>query len=114
MDTTPHRPSVAAGCEPRAGLGEMSSRKLRDIASGGGSEGDGDGDVGGANGGGQHFHARDLGYVGWRDAMIGTMGSAVGAGAVAGGAAGPGAGGVVARPRLSGRLGARARVIVVS
>ena len=46
MDTTPHRPSVAAGCEPRAGLGEMSSRKLRDIASGGGSEGDGD--VGGA------------------------------------------------------------------
>ena len=46
--------------------------------------------------------------------MIGTMGSAVGAGAVAGGAAGPGAGGVVARPRLSGRLAARARVTVVS
>jgi LuxR family maltose regulon positive regulatory protein len=46
--------------------------------------------------------------------MIGTMGSDVGAGAVAGGAAGPGAGGVVARPRLSGRLGAQARVSVVS
>jgi len=46
--------------------------------------------------------------------MIETMGSAVGAGAVAGGAAGPGAGGVVARPRLFGRLGARARVSVVS
>jgi len=46
--------------------------------------------------------------------MIGTMGSVVGAGAVAGGAAGPGAGGVVSRPRLSGRLGARARVSVVS
>jgi LuxR family transcriptional regulator, maltose regulon positive regulatory protein len=46
--------------------------------------------------------------------MIGTMGSAVGAGAVAGGAAGPGAGGVVARPRLFGRLGAQARVSVVS
>ena len=45
--------------------------------------------------------------------MIGTMGSAVGAGAVAGGAAGPGAGGVVSRPRLFGRLGA-ARVSVVS
>src|SRR6516162_3363535 len=42
------------------------------------------------------------------------MGSAVGAGAVAGGAAGAGAGGVVARPRLVGRLGARARVSVVS
>src|SRR5215467_11796572 len=46
--------------------------------------------------------------------MIGTMGSAVGAGAVAGGAVGRGAGGVVSRPRLSGRLGARARVSVVS
>src|SRR5215831_12951241 len=46
--------------------------------------------------------------------MIGTMGSAVGAGAVAGGAAGPGAAGVVARPRLFGRLGAQARVSVVS
>ena len=50
---------------------------------------------------------------GWRDAMIGTMGPVAGAGAVAGGAAGPGAGGVVSRPRLFGRLGA-ARVIVVS
>ena len=46
--------------------------------------------------------------------MIGTMGSAVGAGAVAGGAAGRGAGGVVARPRLAGQLAARARVSVVS
>jgi LuxR family transcriptional regulator, maltose regulon positive regulatory protein len=46
--------------------------------------------------------------------MIGTMRSAVGAGALAGGAAGPGAGGVVARPRLFGRLGAQARVSVVS
>jgi LuxR family transcriptional regulator, maltose regulon positive regulatory protein len=46
--------------------------------------------------------------------MIGTMGSAVGVGAVVGGAAGRGAGGVVARPRLSGRLGAQGRVSVVS
>jgi len=46
--------------------------------------------------------------------MIGTMGSAFGAGAVADGAAGRGAGGVVARPRLFGRLGAQARVSVVS
>jgi LuxR family transcriptional regulator, maltose regulon positive regulatory protein len=46
--------------------------------------------------------------------MIGTMGSAVGAGAGAGGAAGRGAGGVVARPRLFGRLGGQARVSVVS
>jgi LuxR family transcriptional regulator, maltose regulon positive regulatory protein len=46
--------------------------------------------------------------------MIGTMGSAVGADAVAGGAAGRGAGGVVSRPRLFGRLAAQARVIVVS
>jgi LuxR family transcriptional regulator, maltose regulon positive regulatory protein len=46
--------------------------------------------------------------------MIGTMGSAVGADAVAGGGAGPGAGGVVARPRLLGRLAAQARVSVVS
>src|SRR5262245_61793804 len=46
--------------------------------------------------------------------MIGTMGSVAGAGAVAGGAAGPGAGGVVSRPRLFGRLGAQARVSVVS
>src|SRR5215472_618475 len=45
--------------------------------------------------------------------MIGTMGSAVGAGAVAGGAAGRGAGGVVSRPRLAGRLGA-AQVNLVS
>src|SRR5215472_14198730 len=46
--------------------------------------------------------------------MIGTMGSVARAGAVAGGAAGPGAGGVVARLRLFGRLGAQARVSVVS
>src|SRR5215813_8625241 len=46
--------------------------------------------------------------------MIGTMGPVAGAGAVAGGAAGPGTGGVVARPRLFGRLGAGARVSVVS
>src|SRR5215472_15147318 len=49
----------------------------------------------------------------WRGAMIENMGSAVGAGAVAGGAAGSGAGGVVSRPRLSGRLGLH-RVSVVS
>src|SRR5215471_4803205 len=42
------------------------------------------------------------------------MGSAAGADAVAGGTAGSGAGGVVARPRLVGRLGAQARVSVVS
>src|SRR5215471_19309689 len=46
--------------------------------------------------------------------MIGTMGPVAGAGAIASGAAGRGAGGVVARPRLFGRLGARARVSVVS
>ena len=46
--------------------------------------------------------------------MIGTMGSAAGADAVVGGAAGPGAGGVVARARLFGRLGGQARVSVVS
>jgi LuxR family transcriptional regulator, maltose regulon positive regulatory protein len=46
--------------------------------------------------------------------MIGTMRSVGGADAVAGGAAGRGVGGVVSRPRLVGRLGARARVIVVS
>jgi LuxR family transcriptional regulator, maltose regulon positive regulatory protein len=46
--------------------------------------------------------------------MIGAVGSVAGAGAVAGGAAGRGAGGVVSRPRLFGRLGAPARVIVVS
>src|SRR5215468_7629187 len=45
--------------------------------------------------------------------MIGTMGSVAGAGAVAGGAAGPGPAGLVARPRLSGRLGLH-RVSVVS
>src|SRR5499427_8567892 len=54
------------------------------------------------------------GHAGGRGAMIGTMGSAAGADAVAGGAAGRGAGGVVARPRLVGLLGARARVSVVS
>src|SRR5262249_25879634 len=54
------------------------------------------------------------GYGGWRGAMIGTMGSAAGAGAAARGAAGRGAGGVVARPRLVGGLGAQARVSVVS
>src|SRR6516165_9410711 len=54
------------------------------------------------------------GRVGGCGAMIGTMGSAFGAGAVADGAAGRGAGGVVARPRLVGLLGARARVSVVS
>src|SRR5215470_2607371 len=46
--------------------------------------------------------------------MIWAMGSVVGADAAAGGAAGHGAGGVVARPRLFGRLGAQARVSVVS
>src|SRR5215831_2570510 len=54
------------------------------------------------------------GHAGWRGAMIGTVGSVAGADAVAGGAAGRGAGGVVARPRLVGRLGTRARVSVVS
>jgi LuxR family transcriptional regulator, maltose regulon positive regulatory protein len=54
------------------------------------------------------------GHVGGRGAMMGTMGSAVGSDAVAGGVAGPGAGGVVFRPRLFGRLAAPARVIVVS
>jgi len=57
-----------------------------------------------AHGGGQ----------GSRGAMIGSMGSAVGSDAVAGGAAGPGAGGIVSRPRLFERLGASARVTVVS
>jgi LuxR family maltose regulon positive regulatory protein len=42
------------------------------------------------------------------------MGSAVGSEAVAGGVAGPGAGGVVSRPRLFGRLAAPARVTAVS
>jgi len=54
------------------------------------------------------------GHVGGCGAMIGAMGPAVGAGAVVGGAAGRGAGGVVARPRLVGRLAAQARVSVVS
>src|ERR1700746_640880 len=42
------------------------------------------------------------------------MGSAAGSDAVAGGVAGPGAGGIVSRPRLFERLGASARVTVVS
>ena len=46
--------------------------------------------------------------------MIGGMGSAVGSDAVAGRVARPGAGGIVSRPRLFGRLGAAARVTVVS
>ncbi|MBO0815905.1 MAG: LuxR family transcriptional regulator, partial [Actinobacteria bacterium] len=50
----------------------------------------------------------------WGGAMIGNMGSAVGSDAVAGGVAGPGAGGIVSRPRLFERLGASARVTVVS
>src|SRR5262249_24116718 len=54
------------------------------------------------------------GRAGWCGAMIGAMGSVTGAGAVADGAAGLGAGGVVARPRLFGRLGSQARVSVVS
>jgi len=50
----------------------------------------------------------------WAGAMIGTMGPVAGADAVADGAAGRGAGGVVSRPRLFGRLAAQARVSVVS
>jgi LuxR family transcriptional regulator, maltose regulon positive regulatory protein len=46
--------------------------------------------------------------------MMGNMGSAVGSDAVAGDVAGPGAGGVVSRPRLFGRLAAAARVVMVS
>jgi len=46
--------------------------------------------------------------------MIGTMGPLAGVDAVADGAAGRGAGGVVARPRLFGRLAAAPRVSVVS
>jgi hypothetical protein len=46
--------------------------------------------------------------------MIGTMGAVAGADAAVGGAAGPGTGSAVARPRLFGRLAARARVSVVS
>src|SRR5262245_2645487 len=57
---------------------------------------------------------RAAGRAGWCGAMIGTMGSVAGADAVAGGAAGGGAGGVVSRPRLFGRLAARARVSMVS
>jgi hypothetical protein len=67
-----------------------------------------------AHGDGQRVRVRYLGQVGGRGAMMGSMGSAVGSGAVAGGVAGPGAGGVVSRPRLFGRLGAAARVVVVS
>ena len=67
-----------------------------------------------AHASGQHVRVRYLGHVGWRSAMIGNMGSVAGADAVSGGAAGPGAGGVVSRPRLFGRLGAQARVSVVS
>jgi len=47
----------------------------------------------------KRFHAWYLGHMGWRGAMIGNMGSAVGSQAVAGGVAGPGAGGIVSRPR---------------
>ena len=46
--------------------------------------------------------------------MIGHMGSAAGSDAVAGRVAGRGAGGIVSRPRLFERLGASARVTVVS
>src|SRR5262249_5789960 len=46
--------------------------------------------------------------------IMGNMVSAVGSDAVAGGVAGPGAGGVVSRARLFGRLAAPARVTVVS
>src|SRR5262245_38492750 len=46
--------------------------------------------------------------------IMGSMVSAVGSDAVAGGVAGPGAGGVVSRPRLFGRLAAPVRVTVVS
>src|SRR5262245_11678184 len=45
---------------------------------------------------------------------MGNMVSAVGSDAVAGGVSGPGAGGVVSRPRLFGRLAAPARVTVVA
>src|SRR5215469_3596871 len=60
------------------------------------------------------FHVRYLGQAGSRDAMIGSMGSAVGSDAVAGDVAGPGAAGIVSRPRLFERLGASARVTAVS
>ena len=54
------------------------------------------------------------GHAGGCGAMIWNMGSVAGTGAAVGGTASPGAGGVVARPRLFGRLAARARVSVVS
>ena len=53
-------------------------------------------------------------HAGWRGAMIGNMGSAVGSAAVAGGVTRPGAGGIVSRPRLFERLATPARVTVVS
>jgi len=56
----------------------------------------------------------DLGHVGGRGAMMGTMGSAVGSDAVAGGVAGPGARGIISRPRLFERLASPTRVTVVS
>src|SRR5215469_281298 len=52
--------------------------------------------------------------MGSRGAMIGNMGSAAGSDAIAGDVASPGAGGIVSRPRLFQRLGASARVTVVS
>jgi len=65
---------------------------------------------------GAHLEIEQLaaGHAGRCGAMIETMGSVAGASAAVGGAAGPGAAGVVARPRLFGRLGAQARVSVVS
>ncbi|MGH3285732.1 MAG: AAA family ATPase, partial [Streptosporangiaceae bacterium] len=67
-----------------------------------------------AHGGGQHFHVRYVGQLGWRGAMIGNMGSTAGSDAVASGVAGPGAGGIVSRPRLFERLATPARVTMVS
>ena len=58
------------------------------------------------HGGGQHVRVRYLGRRGGRGAMMRNGGAAVGSDAVAGGVAGPGAGGVVSRPRLFGRLAA--------
>src|SRR5690348_10584889 len=52
--------------------------------------------------------------AGWRRAMIGAMGPAEGSGAAGGRVARPGTGGVVSRPGLFERLGASARVTVVS
>src|SRR5262249_40119368 len=57
---------------------------------------------------------RAAGRAGWCDGMIGAMGAVAGGDGVAGGAGGGGAGGVVSRPRLFGRLAARARVSMVS